>query len=251
VIDAYAGAASLTGRFARRIVESRGGHVAFGGGSMNQINSRFEGAIHLNDAAVHHVALSLRKRLFDLAFAALALLIFAPLLFLLALAIKVETPGPVLFRQDRTGLGGRTFTIYKLRSMRIHEPDAVVRQASRGDDRITPIGAVIRALSLDELPQLLNVIKGDMSLVGPRPHAISHDTEWGCAIPTYGQRFRARPGLTGLAQVNGYRGKVDSLRDVDARIRADIEYIETWSFGRDMQIILRTLPLLFADPNAV
>jgi putative colanic acid biosynthesis UDP-glucose lipid carrier transferase len=197
------------------------------------------------------VASSVRKRAFDIAVAALALLIFAPLLLVLALAIRIESSGPVLFRQHRTGLGGQPFTIFKLRSMHVHQPKGVLVQASRGDDRITVVGRFIRALSLDELPQLLNVLRGDMSLVGPRPHALSHDADWACAVPNYASRFRARPGLTGLAQVNGYRGQVHSTRDIDDRVRADIDYIDNWSFGRDIEIILKTLPLLFADPNAV
>jgi putative colanic acid biosynthesis UDP-glucose lipid carrier transferase len=217
---------------------------------MNQIHSRFEQAICLDDVVGRRVASSLRKRVFDIIFAALTLLIFAPLLLVLAVAIKIESPGPVLFKQSRTGLRGRPFTIYKLRSMRVHHSEKVV-QASRGDARITELGRVIRALSLDELPQLLNVLRGDMSLVGPRPHAISHDVEWGAAVPTYVLRFQARPGLTGLAQVSGYRGRVHSLQDIDARVRADLEYVDTWSFRRDMAIIMRTVPLLFADPNAV
>ncbi|HEX7890923.1 MAG TPA: sugar transferase, partial [Ramlibacter sp.] len=154
------------------------------------------------------VAFSRRKRAFDMVAACLALLVFLPLLLLIGVAIWMESEGPVLFRQQRTGLHGRPFRIYKFRTMRVTEDGADIRQAVRGDSRITPLGALLRKLSLDELPQLVNVLKGEMSIVGPRPHALAHDLVWRDRVPGYAGRFRTRPGLTGAAQVNGYRGEV-------------------------------------------
>lgn len=196
------------------------------------------------------VAASRRKRAFDIVVAGLALLIFLPLLVLVGTAIWMETPGPILFRQQRTGLNGRPFRIYKFRTMRVMEDGQGVRQAVRGDDRITPLGAVLRHLSLDELPQLLNVLKGEMSIVGPRPHALAHDAEWSGRVPGYAARFRTRPGLTGEAQVRGHRGEVTCDEGLFARIEADNAYIDGWSFSRDLRLVLRTVPLLFGDAKA-
>ncbi|HEY1926586.1 MAG TPA: sugar transferase [Caulobacteraceae bacterium] len=195
-------------------------------------------------------AQSQRKRAFDLVAAALALLLFLPLLCLIAAAIRLESGGPVLFRQARTGLGGEPFRIFKFRTMRVAEDGPTVTQATRGDARVTPLGAVLRKLSLDELPQLLNVLRGEMSFVGPRPHAVSHDLQWAAALTSYSGRFRARPGLTGLAQVQGLRGEITSPEALKARVDADIAYIETWSFVGDLKLILRTVPLLFGDARA-
>lgn len=191
----------------------------------------------------------MRKRCFDIVFAALLLLLLAPLFVLVGVVIKLESEGPVFFRQERTGLGGKPFTILKFRSMRLHHDRHVV-QATRSDARVTRVGAVIRALSIDELPQLLNVVRGDMSLVGPRPHALAHDQRWSLMVPDYWERFRARPGLTGLAQVRGNRGEVSSVDDIAARVGDDNAYIDCWSLGLDFKIVLATVPLIFADPNA-
>lgn len=196
------------------------------------------------------VAFSVRKRAFDIVAACLALLVFLPLLLLIGMAIWMESEGPVLFRQQRTGLHGRPFRIYKFRTMRVTEDGAEIRQAVRGDTRVTPLGALLRKLSLDELPQLLNVLKGEMSIVGPRPHAIAHDLVWGDRVPGYAGRFRTRPGLTGAAQVNGYRGEVANDDGLFARIDADNAYIDDWSFSGDLRLVFRTLPLLFGDARA-
>jgi len=190
------------------------------------------------------------KRTLDVIVALFALILLAPLLMLVAAAIAVEDGGPVLFRQRRTGLHGQIFTVLKFRSMTCAEDGGEVRQASRWDARITRVGAVIRALSIDELPQLCNVLRGDMSLVGPRPHAVRHDEAWDRAIPSYRQRFRTRPGLTGYAQVRGFRGEVRDLNDIIRRVEADNYYIENWSLKLELQILVRTVPLLFHDPNA-
>lgn len=196
------------------------------------------------------VAFSRRKRAFDIVAATVALLAFLPLLLLVGVAIWMESEGPILFRQQRTGLHGRPFRIYKFRTMRVTEDGAEIRQAVRGDARVTPLGGLLRKLSLDELPQLLNVLKGEMSIVGPRPHAIAHDLVWARRVPGYTGRFRTRPGLTGAAQVNGYRGEVANDEGLFARIDADNAYIDGWSFAGDLGLVVRTVPLLFGDVRA-
>ena len=196
------------------------------------------------------VAVDPGKRFIDVVVAGLALIFFAPVLLLAALIIKLESPGPVMFRQTRGGLNGRTFTIYKLRSMRVEENGDKVTQARRDDDRITKIGKILRTTSIDELPQLLNVLKGDMSLVGPRPHAMAHDVYYGALISTYHMRFQAKPGLTGLAQIRGLRGGTTDVEDMAARIKADIAYIDGWSLMSDIRILLLTVPHLLMAENA-
>jgi exopolysaccharide biosynthesis polyprenyl glycosylphosphotransferase len=200
--------------------------------------------------AQSEVATSAGKRALDIFGALVALLIFLPLLLCVALAVRLESPGPVIFRQRRTGHRGRIFTIYKFRTMTVTEDSGDVRQATRNDSRVTAVGAVLRKLSLDELPQFLNVLQGHMSLVGPRPHALAHDTQYGAAIPSYGDRFRAKPGLTGLAQVNGLRGEIQDLRCMRDRISADNLYIDSWSLGLDIAILAKTALIIFRDPQA-
>ena len=190
------------------------------------------------------------KRAFDIVVASAMLVFFGPLLLLVALLIRLESPGPVLFRQARGGLNGQIFTIYKFRSMRCQENGADVVQAARDDDRITRMGRFTRKTSIDELPQLLNVLKGDMSLVGPRPHAQAHDAHYGALVAGYARRFQARPGLTGLAQVKGLRGATSEIEAMVQRVEADIAYIEGWSFWRDVKIMLLTIPHLLMAENA-
>lgn len=217
---------------------------------MNQISSRFETFAFAAAPVEAQVAHSTAKRLVDVLVAGMALLLLAPLLLIVALMIKLESPGPVFFRQQRTGLGGHPFMILKFRSMRQHD-DQKVAQATKHDARITRFGAVIRALSIDELPQLINVLKGEMSLVGPRPHAVGHDHLWAATIVGYHDRFRAKPGLTGRAQVMGYRGVVLTAACIEQRVAADNSYIDNWTFTGDLMLILRTVPLLFGDDAAV
>ena len=169
------------------------------------------------------VATSRIKRGLDLIAALGALMIFLPLLLSIGVMVRMETPGPALFRQRRTGLGGKVFTVFKFRTMTVAEDGDVIRQATRGDARLTPVGRVLRKFSLDELPQVLNVLRGEMSLIGPRPHALAHDETWSKLVPGYAQRFRARPGLSGYAQVCGYRGEVADLASLRARVEADNE----------------------------
>lgn len=196
------------------------------------------------------VAASRGKRLIDILGAGLAILVFLPLLFCIALAVRLESGGPVIFKQRRTGHLGRIFTIYKFRTMTVAEDSTEVRQATRNDSRVTAVGALLRRLSLDELPQFLNVLKGDMSLVGPRPHALAHDDLYGAQIPAYVDRFRAKPGLTGLAQVNGLRGEIQDVRCMRNRIAADNLYIDSWSLGLDIAILAKTALIIFRDPRA-
>jgi len=196
------------------------------------------------------VANSLAKRAFDLTVALLLILFLAPLLTAVAIAVAVTSKGPVLFRQRRSGLNGRTFQIYKFRSMTVQEDGADLRHATRDDDRVTKVGAFLRRSSIDELPQLFNVLKGDMSLVGPRPHALAHDEVYADEIPEYVERFRARPGLTGLAQVSGFRGEIRRVDCMRKRVGADLAYIEDWSLARDIEILARTVPLVLNDPQA-
>jgi putative colanic acid biosynthesis UDP-glucose lipid carrier transferase len=185
------------------------------------------------------------KSLEDKLLAFMILLMISPILLAVAIAIKMDSEGPVFFRQDRTGWNGRPFRIWKFRSMYVHQPDAgVVRQAEKNDPRITRVGAFLRKTSLDELPQLFNVLAGDMSLVGPRPHAIQHDQEYSRRIGDYFARHNIKPGMTGLAQVRGFRGETRDINLMAQRIEADIEYINNWSVWLDLAIILRTMGAL-------
>ena len=196
------------------------------------------------------VATSGLKRAFDIVVAAFGLLLFLPLLAVVMVAIQIESPGPAIFRQRRTGYRGQVFTILKFRTMTVAEDAGDVRQATKNDTRVTAAGALLRKLSIDELPQLWNVLRGDMSIVGPRPHALAHDEYYGALIPTYAARFRAKPGLTGYAQVNGFRGEINDVRCMSDRVAADNSYIEQWSSALDVAILLKTIPLIFRDPNA-
>jgi putative colanic acid biosynthesis UDP-glucose lipid carrier transferase len=194
---------------------------------------------------------SRRKRLFDVLVASLALLTLAPILFMVAGIIRATSRGPVLFRQPRGGQGGEPFKVCKFRSMSVDaSAQGDVVQATRGDPRITPVGQFIRRTSIDELPQLLNVIKGEMSLVGPRPHAVAHDRFFGERIPGYHRRFVARPGVSGLAQVRGARGETPRIEDMQRRVELDLEYIRNASLGMDVKILIATGREIFFSSSA-
>jgi putative colanic acid biosynthesis UDP-glucose lipid carrier transferase len=180
------------------------------------------------------------KRLLDIAVSLLALVILTPLLAATSIAIALDSRGPLLFAQRRTGLNGKTFPILKFRSMHVMEDGADVTQAVRGDARVTRIGRIIRKLSIDELPQLFNVLAGDMSLVGPRPHAVAHDDYYGAAISNYAVRFQVKPGITGWAQVNGARGATPTLDVMQERIDLDEWYVRNADFALDLLILART-----------
>lgn len=183
------------------------------------------------------------KRLADLSFAVLALLILSPLLLIIALLVAFSSPGPVLFVQQRYGLDGRPFAMLKFRTMTVIEDGAMpgLRQASRNDPRVTPVGRILRRWSLDELPQLLNVLDGSMSLVGPRPHAVAHNEHYRRLVPAYMQRHLCKPGMTGLAQVEGWRGETPELEAMVRRVDADLRYLREWSLSLDFRILLRTV----------
>ncbi len=189
------------------------------------------------------------KSIFDRSLALFGVIALAPLLITVAILVKLSSPGPVLFKQKRHGFDGQVFEVWKFRSMYLHDDDKVV-QARRDDDRITPIGRFIRRTSIDELPQLFNVLNGTMSLVGPRPHALAHNAYYGDKIQAYFQRHRIKPGLTGLAQVNGCRGETDTLEKMQRRVEYDLSYISNWSIWLDLRIIARTLLIVLRDPHA-
>ncbi|GEL44326.1 hypothetical protein MEX01_49170 [Methylorubrum extorquens] len=176
----------------------------------------------------------------DVALAVVALFLLAPLLALIALLVKLDSRGAALFRQTRTGRNGHTFLIYKFRTMHVQENGAEVRQACRGDRRVTRLGAFLRQTSLDELPQLLNVLRGEMALVGPRPHAMAHDTYYGAQIAAYARRFAVRPGITGWAQINGSRGATPTVEDMQRRVELDLWYVRNRSFALDLHILAAT-----------
>jgi len=180
------------------------------------------------------------KSVLDAGLAALGLVVLSPLLILIALAIRLDATGPALFRQTRTGLNGKPFRIYKFRTMTVQEDGPVVNQATQRDPRVTRIGRILRQTSLDEVPQLLNVIRGEMALVGPRPHALAHDDYYGREIPAYERRFAVKPGITGWAQVNGARGETATMADMQRRVDLDLWYIEHWNSALDLTILART-----------
>lgn len=191
------------------------------------------------------------KFLFDRIFALAVLIPLLPVFIALGVAVKLSSPGPILFRQKRKGIDGREFNIFKFRTMKVHrESTGTVRQASRNDSRITRVGAFLRRTSLDELPQFLNVLFGQMSVVGPRPHAIEHDDLYKDVVDGYMYRYRIRPGITGWAQVNGYRGETRKVEKMEARVKFDLFYIQNWTFWFDIKIILITLVKGFVGRNA-
>jgi putative colanic acid biosynthesis UDP-glucose lipid carrier transferase len=190
------------------------------------------------------------KRLTDVVLSVVILLLLLPLLALVAALVKFSSPGPVIFKQRRYGLDGREIAVYKFRTMKVVEDGAQIRQASKTDDRITPIGALLRRSSLDELPQLINVLQGRMSLVGPRPHAVAHNEEYRKLIKGYMVRHKVLPGITGLAQVNGCRGETAQLEEMEARVNYDLDYLRHWSPMLDIKIILLTIVKIFRDDKA-
>ena len=190
------------------------------------------------------------KRLTDVALSIAILLLFLPLLLLIAVLVKASSPGPVIFKQRRYGLDGREIAVYKFRTMSVTEDGEHIRQASKTDSRITRIGRILRRTSLDELPQLINVLQGRMSLVGPRPHAVAHNEEYRKLIKGYMVRHKVLPGITGLAQVNGCRGETSQLEEMEARVNYDLDYLRHWTPMLDIKIILLTAIKVFRDDKA-
>ena len=197
---------------------------------------------------------ALQKLVFDQIMAMLALIALLPLLITIAILIKLDSPGPVFFRQPRIGFNNQTFRIYKFRTMYHHMADLLADcQTTRGDARITPLGKWLRRFSIDELPQLLNVLQGDMSLVGPRPHAPNTKAAgklFEAAVPGYAARHRVKPGITGWAQVNGWRGETQTTEQIRKRVELDLHYIQNWSLGLDVKILILTIMREFVSPNA-
>src|SRR5206468_8410947 len=181
------------------------------------------------------------KRASDIVLASAALVLILPVMLAIATGIKLTSPGPVLFTQRRYGLDGREIIIYKFRTMTVIEDGGVVRQATRDDNRVTRFGAFLRKYSLDELPQFVNVLQGRMSVVGPRPHAVAHNEMYRKLIRGYMIRHKVKPGITGLAQVNGLRGETDTVDKMKARIDYDLAYLRNWSLAPDLKIMLKTV----------
>lgn len=190
------------------------------------------------------------KRVEDIVLSALFLLLLAPVMLVIALLVKLTSRGPVFFAQTRYGLNGKPIRVLKFRSMTVQENGTKVTQATKGDARITKLGAFLRASSLDELPQFINVLRGEMSIVGPRPHAVAHNEEYRTLIHGYMLRHKVKPGITGWAQVNGFRGETDTLDKMKARVEYDLQYIENWDLRWDLEIIFRTAFKVIGDKNA-
>ncbi|WP_375057347.1 undecaprenyl-phosphate glucose phosphotransferase [Zobellella sp. DQSA1] len=191
------------------------------------------------------------KRLEDLLIGGLISLLVLPVCLVIAIAIKLTSPGPVLFKQYRTGVNGKCVKVYKFRSMQVHqEQGGQVTQATKGDARVTSLGAFLRRTSLDELPQFLNVLQGRMSIVGPRPHALAHNEYYKDIVESYMRRHKVKPGITGWAQVNGLRGETDTLEKMEKRVDHDLWYIDNWSVWLDLKIILLTVFKGFINKNA-
>jgi undecaprenyl-phosphate galactose phosphotransferase/putative colanic acid biosynthesis UDP-glucose lipid carrier transferase len=190
------------------------------------------------------------KRLMDICISSFAVIFFSPVFLITAIAIKLDGPGPVIFRQYRKGFNGKQFLMYKFRTMTVLENGTDVPQAKRNDPRITKIGKLLRATSIDELPQLLNVLRGEMSVIGPRPHALAHDTYFENALSEYAFRRHVKPGITGWAQCNGSRGATPSVDDVSARVKLDLWYINNWSLLLDVRILMKTVFEVLRRRNA-
>jgi len=190
------------------------------------------------------------KRISDMVLATLILVLIFPLLLVLSALVKLTSPGPVIFKQRRYGLDGEQIVVYKFRSMTVTEDGPHVPQAQKNDARITPLGAIMRRTSMDELPQFVNVLQGRMSIVGPRPHAVAHNELYRKLIKGYMVRHKVRPGITGWAQVNGYRGETVTLDKMQGRIDYDLDYLRNWSLRLDLHIILKTIRLVLKDEKA-
>lgn len=190
------------------------------------------------------------KRVEDLIIGSALLVLLLPIMAVIAVAVKLTSPGPILFKQVRHGLKGEPFKVWKFRTMTVCEDGNAVKQATRNDLRVTKVGAILRKTSMDELPQFFNVLQGHMSIVGPRPHAVSHNEEYKTLIPGYMMRHLMKPGITGWAQVNGWRGETDTLYKMQKRVECDMEYIRSWSLWLDLRIIFVTAFKTLFDKNA-
>jgi len=190
------------------------------------------------------------KKTEDIVISVIILSLITPILLIIAIAIKSTSKGPVIFKQKRGGINNKEIVIYKFRSMSVQDDGAVINQVTKGDVRTTTIGKFLRKFSLDELPQFINVIQGRMSVVGPRPHAIAHNIEYAKLIPEYNQRTLVKPGITGLAQINGWRGETDTLGKMQKRVNMDLIYINNWTLWLDIKIIFASIFKGFINKNA-
>jgi undecaprenyl-phosphate galactose phosphotransferase/putative colanic acid biosynthesis UDP-glucose lipid carrier transferase len=206
-------------------------------------------AVQVQRAPLGSFELSL-KRAVDVMLAGTAVALLAPLLLIVSVAIKLTSRGPIVFKQDRRGFNGQKFKIYKFRTMTVMENGATIAQAQLNDKRVTTLGSFLRATSIDELPQLFNVLRGEMSLVGPRPHAIAHDDEYSKLIGNYPYRQHVKPGITGWAQVNGFRGETGRIELMEQRVDLDLWYVSNWSVWLDLVILARTCVKVTHDTNA-
>ncbi|MFT4101553.1 MAG: undecaprenyl-phosphate glucose phosphotransferase [Burkholderiaceae bacterium] len=221
---------------------------------LDLIQARIDTVVGLPVVAVcetpFHGTTNAIKRLSDMCIALTAVILTSPLMIAVALAIKLTMPGPVLFKQRRFGLDGQEIIVWKFRSMKVAEDGPNVKQATKDDDRITPLGRFLRRTSLDELPQFFNVLQGKMSVVGPRPHAVSHNEMYRSLVKGYMIRHKVKPGITGLAQISGARGETDTVDKMELRIKYDLEYLRKWSLRLDLWIIYKTVAQVFKDPQA-
>jgi putative colanic acid biosysnthesis UDP-glucose lipid carrier transferase len=190
------------------------------------------------------------KRTADVLFSLFVLILISPILLIVALGVKLGSPGPIIFKQRRYGLDGQEILVYKFRSMTVTEDGVTVTQATKNDQRITRLGAILRKTSLDELPQFINVLQGRMSVVGPRPHAVAHNEEYRKLIKGYMVRHKVKPGITGWAQVNGFRGETDTLEKMEQRVHYDLEYLRNWSPRLDMLIVAKTFWLTLVGQDS-
>jgi len=184
---------------------------------------------------------ALSKRLFDILFSSVAIITLLPVMAVIAILIKLESRGPILFKQLRNGLNNEEIEVWKFRSMSVMENGQTVKQVTKNDPRVTAVGGILRKYSLDELPQFFNVLAGSMSIVGPRPHAVSHNREFSGLVSNYSKRHTVKPGITGWAQINGARGETDTIDKMALRVKYDIVYINNWSFNLDLKIVLLTV----------
>ena len=220
----------------------------------NLINARWQNVGSIQTLSIFDTpfqgASDIMKRLEDIAFSLAILTVIALPMLVIAAMVKITSPGPIIFKQDRYGLDGKKIRIYKFRSMTTQDNGDSVKQATKNDARITPLGAFLRRTSLDELPQFLNVLKGEMSIVGPRPHAVAHNEQYRKLIQRYMLRHKVKPGITGWAQINGLRGETETINKMVKRVEYDLDYIHRWSLWLDIKIILSTVINGFVNKNA-
>lgn len=211
----------------------------------NLLHSRWQTIGHVHTLSVHDTPFNgiaaWAKRLEDIVLSVIILLLISPVLLGVAIAVKLSSPGPIIFKQYRYGLDGRKIEVWKFRSMSVMDNGDVVKQATKNDPRVTPLGAFLRRTSLDELPQFFNVLQGSMSIVGPRPHAVAHNEQYRAIVDRYMLRHKVKPGITGWAQINGYRGETDTLDKMEKRVQFDLEYIQNWSLWMDIKIVIATV----------